>query len=447
MPCDVILCYDRNTLEPIVIPEDDRFLNMLIMGPTGTGKSSQVILPLIFQDLLNGGCGFTVIDPKEDLAEAVYSVCKNFPDRNVIYMDPALEDCPKYNPFDADLTTVTKNLIKILSPSFLVSTNEEKEALDLSRALITKSLKLLKQFPDIVGQNLNICSYCDFITNKYNMGREKINKTLDNIKINKLDRELTDICEWFAYQYFEPSCDIYQKCAGARIKIEDMANNKYLQRVLMPTPGSDEVRLDFPEHLRNGDIVIINTKNTILGNLGKTFGEFVMLDFLNAVFTRKHYSAKFGETEILPHFLYVDEFATFSPVLTDMFTQGRSFRVGTHIVAQNRALLKMCGEENTAAQSLLIESNARNLVLFPGLNGEDAEYYSKQFYNLRPEEICYRPFGQICYRIVQHKSISKPGVGLVFFIDQTPNTDSVELEKQYEDVSKSIFTSPEDKFD
>lgn len=442
--CDVVLCYDRKTLEPIVIPEDDRFLNMLILGPTGTGKSSQIILPLIFQDLMNEECGFTVIDPKEDLAEAVYAVCKNFPNRKLLYIDPTMENCPKVNPFEGDIQTVTKNLTKILSPSFLVSTNEEKESLDMCRTLITRSLKLLKQFPDIVGHELNIKTYADFITNKYNLSREKLNKTLDNIKINQLNRELQDICEWFMYQYFEPTAGIYEKCASARMKVEDMANNEYLARALTPNAGGEaEDYLDFPEHLMNGDIVIINTKNTVLGPLGKMFGEFIMMDFLNAVFTRKHYSAAHRQEYLKPHFLYVDEFATFSPVLTDMFTQGRSFRVGTHIVAQNRELLKMCGEEDTKAQSLLIESNARNLILFPGLNGEDAEYYSKQFYNLKPEEICYRPFGQICYRIVQHKHISKPGVGLVFFIDQTPNVDSVAMEKQYIDIGEPLFAPGE----
>ena len=188
----------------------------------------------------------------------------------------------------------------------------------------------------------------------------------------------------------------------------------------------------------NKDIVIMNTKNTILGPLGKTFGEFIMLEFLNATFRRKHYAKEMGFNGQVPaHFLYIDEFATYSPVLTEMFTQGRSFRVGTHIAVQNRALLQMCGDELTEAQSLLIESNARNLVLFPGLNGEDARYYSAQFYNLRPEEICYRPFGQICYRVVANKSISRPGVGLVFFIDQKPNTNSIKLEEQYKSNGKN----------
>lgn len=430
-PCDITLCYDRNTLQPVMIPEDDRFLNMLIMGPTGTGKSSQVILPMIYQDLINGSCGITVIDPKEDLAEAVYEVAKQF-DRHVLYLDPADENCPRINPFDGTEDTVTKKMLKIFSPSFMISSNEEKRDLDVCRNLITKSIKLLKEYPDICGNNLNIVTYSNFICNKYNESRMKITKMLEQLRINRLNLELTEICEWFLYEYFEPTKDVYDRCASVRIKVDEMATNKFLKRVMTPSNNSNVEKIDFDKHLLEKDIVIMNTKNTILGPLGKTFGEFIMLDFLNATFRRKHYARECGYTGPVPaHFLYIDEFATYSPVLTDMFTQGRSFRVGTIIAVQNRTLLKMCGEEDTSAQSLLIESNARNLVLFPGLNGEDARYYSAQFYNLKPEEICYRPFGQICYRVINNKSISRPGVGLVFFIDQQPNTNSIKLEEQY----------------
>ena len=277
-----------------------------------------------------------------------------------------------------------------------------------------------------------LLSDANFICNKYNESRLKISKTLEQLRVNRLSLELTEICEWFLYDYFEPTKDVYDRCATVRIKVDELASNKYLKRVMTPSNNSTVEKIDFNKHLLNRDIVIMNTKNTILGPLGKTFGEFIMLEFLNATFRRKHYAKEMGHVgQVPPHFLYIDEFATYSPVLTEMFTQGRSFRVGTHIAVQNRALLQMCGDELTEAQSLLIESNARNLVLFPGLNGEDARYYSAQFYNLKPEEICYRPFGQICYRVVANKSISRPGVGLVFFIDQTPNTDSIKLEERY----------------
>jgi hypothetical protein len=404
------------------------------LGPTGTGKTSQIFIPLIFQDLMNEECGVTVIDPKEDLAEAVYSVAKDL-DRKVIYVDPTDPACPRLNPFAGEEDVVVKSLLKIFSPSFLVRTNEEKRALDMCRNLITRTIKLLKKFPDLCGNNLNIITYSDFISNKYNQSRLKINKTLEQLKASKMDEECMHICEWLVFDYFEPSKNVFDACAPVRIKIDEMASNKYLARAMTPTNLSYVERIDFNKHLMNKDIVIMNTKNTVLGPLGKTFGEFIMLNFLTAVFGRKHYSKKMGRTEIPPHFLYIDEFATYSPVLTDMFTQGRSFRVGTHIAVQNRQLLKMCGEEDTTPQSMLIESNARNLVLFPGLNGEDAQYYSSQFYSLKPEEISYRPFGQIVYRIVQDRSISKPGIGLTFFIDQTPNKSSIDKETNY-DFSK-----------
>ena len=40
----------------------------------------------------------------------------------------------------------------------------------------------------------------------------------------------------------------------------------------------------------------------------------------------------------------------------------------------------MCGNYDTTLEAFVIESNTRNLILFPGLNGEDADYYSKQFF-------------------------------------------------------------------
>ena len=70
------LCFNRNTFKQVDIPEEDRFLNTLILGPTGTGKSSLILTPLIYQDLVNTNCGVTIIDPKEDLAEKIYELAK-----------------------------------------------------------------------------------------------------------------------------------------------------------------------------------------------------------------------------------------------------------------------------------------------------------------------------------------------------------------------------------
>ena len=58
-PGDVVLCDDKERLEAgdkdprEIIPYKDRFLHMLILGPTGGGKTSQVILPMVNQDVHN----------------------------------------------------------------------------------------------------------------------------------------------------------------------------------------------------------------------------------------------------------------------------------------------------------------------------------------------------------------------------------------------------------
>lgn len=423
----VVLCYSRDTLEPVELLEEDRFLNMLVIGPTGTGKSSQIFTPLIFQDLMNQDCGVTVIDPKEDLAEFIYSLRDDFPTRNIIYVDPTNEFCPKINPFKGSEEVVIKNLLKIFSPTFLTTSNAEKQEIELNRNLLIKSITLLKRFPSLCGDNLNIKTFADFISNRYNEPRAKIAKLVEVLKRENKSFDLVDICEWFLFQFFEPRTGLYEKCSYLRTRIEELATNVYLSRILTPENKDNNV-LNFDEHLAKGDVVIINTKNTILGHLGKTFGEFIMLSYLNSVFRRKHYSAEKKITELKPNFLYVDEFSTFSPVLTDLFTQGRAFKIGTHIAVQNRTLLRMCGGEDSEKQAFLIESNARNIVVFPGLNGEDVKYYSEQFFNLSPQQIMYRPFGQIVYRIVKNRTVQLPAIGLVFFIDEVPHTNSIEQE-------------------
>jgi len=315
--------------------------------------------------------------------------------------------------------------------------------MDINRTLIIKSIKLLKNFPNLCGDNLNIQTFSDFISNRYNEPRQRVIKMQDSLKQNRSSVELMDICEWFIFQYFEPNSGLHEKCAYLRLKVEDLASNGYLSRILTPV-ASDTNLLNFDEHLANGDVVIINTKNTILGYLGKTFGEFLMLSYMNSVFRRNYYQKERKLEYVKPNFLYIDEFATFSPVVLDLFTQGRSFRIGTHIVVQNRTLLGMCGEEDTRNQAFIMESNTRNLVLFPGLNGEDADYYSKQFFNLKPSEILYRPFGQIVYRIIQNKTIMPPAIGLVFFIDEIPNTNSLKHEFKFDDDGDIVYSNVKD---
>lgn len=76
-PGDVILCNvkvednDEGQDKCEILPYKDRFLHMLILGATGTGKTSQILIPMIHQDIQNHEIGVIVLEPKGDLAQKI----------------------------------------------------------------------------------------------------------------------------------------------------------------------------------------------------------------------------------------------------------------------------------------------------------------------------------------------------------------------------------------
>lgn len=81
-PGDVVLCDSLEKIESgakdcrEILLSKDRFLHMLILGPTGCGKTSQIILPMCYQDVHNLESGLTVLEPKGDLAREVAMMAK-----------------------------------------------------------------------------------------------------------------------------------------------------------------------------------------------------------------------------------------------------------------------------------------------------------------------------------------------------------------------------------
>lgn len=61
---DIVLCKDAETGKPVIWPHSDRYTHMLCLGPTGSGKTSQTIIPLIYQDIQKKNVGITVLEPK-----------------------------------------------------------------------------------------------------------------------------------------------------------------------------------------------------------------------------------------------------------------------------------------------------------------------------------------------------------------------------------------------
>ncbi|MED2497802.1 TraM recognition domain-containing protein, partial [Bacillus thuringiensis] len=392
----------------------------------------------------------TVIEPKGDLAEKIFAMARYY-NREVQYFNPILPDCPYFNPLFGDESDVIENMattFKMLNP------DSPQFFLDMNENLIRNALKVLKR---LYGDDATLIDLSTLLHNTGGGGKKMVQ---DFSKLpsesDSMAKENNDIALWFLNDYFtgatgdKGATKTYEHCSGVRSQVAKLVSNKYLRRVLNPPKGRGS-DVDFDKSLAEGTIITIATAQGKLRDLGKYLGYFIILQLQSAVFRRPG-----NENTRRGNMLYIDEFQTYSnPGFADMLTQGRSYRVASHLATQNRALIGMGSGKDGKDFIELVSTNARNTIIYPGGNAQDADYYSKQFGEIiektmqkgysqekfsvlgglgrRPvnesfreaeetkarysaTDIIYREFGQITYCLIKNNSIQAPGVSKIEYI-------------------------------
>ena len=362
-------------LSPLLIRFKDRFLHLLILGPTGCGKTSKVIIPAITQDLQNKDFGLICMEPKGDLADKVWALSKIY-ERDVLYFKPTHPECPYFNPLYGDESDVVENLTTTFR---MLTSGSTSFFLDQADNLLRRAIKLLKR---LYGNDANMLQLNDLVWNINGKGEDIVMefrkvKSKDVLTTNEND----EIAGWFLNDYFtgnngaQKGTKTYEHCSGIRTQIAKLCSNEYLRRVMNPPPGTgSKGQIDFDKALAEGQVISISTEQGSLRGLGKYLGFFIIFQLQAAVFRRPG-----TEDDRRPCMLYIDEFQVFAnPGFEDMLTQGRSYRVASHLATQNRSLISDGSREGKRFLDV-VSTNARNIIIFPGANSEDAIYYSKQF--------------------------------------------------------------------
>lgn len=448
-PCkkgDLIICTELKTFRRVVIPQKDRLLHTLILGPTGSGKTSQALLPFISQDLQNDQCGITVIDPKGDLAEKVYALSQMH-GRNCLLFNPEYPDCPKFNPlYGNDEDTVIENMVLCFRMILHQSPDFFKDSVE---TLLRNSIKLVKR---TYGNQANLLLLERCINDTGGIGRQLITSLQDKNKAERnisKKQENTDIISYFTNDYFNRKTDTFKNCSALGTQLSRLNSNKLLRHIFNPKNGHSDIC--FSEHLERCDVIAITTAQGILNQtLSRLLGYFIILNFQSAVFKRQG-----NENTRKPHFLYIDEFQEYAnPSFGTMLTQGRSYRVASHLATQNRQLITGNGSRDGQIFLDLVSANCRNIILFPDLPPDDCLYYSHMFgqrktirssssrskgannigyssYSdsqsetieplISPTEISQRKFGQITFKVVLNSSAQKAGHGRVKFLPSDIN--------------------------
>lgn len=449
----------EETKNPVVLPLKDRYLHMLILGPTGSGKTSQIIIPMINRDMQNHELGVIAMEPKGDLAEKVYAMAVNY-NREVQYFNPILPDCPYFNP----LYGLEEDVVENMATTFKMLDNDSSQFFqNMNETLIRNSIKVLKR---LYGDDANMLDLYTLVHNNESKGKQIIQEFSQlQSRTQDLQKENDDIVAWFLGDYFTGSTGdsrnatkTYEHCSGVRSQIAKLVSNKFLRKVLNPPRGHGS-DVDFDDALANGKVIAISTAQGKLRDLGRFLGYFLILQLQASVFRRPE--GPKGPEDRRGCMLYIDEFQVYSnPGFADMLTQGRSYRVASHLATQARDQIGMGSGKDGEAFIQLVSSNARNVIVFPGGNYNDAKYYSDQFGEVMmsikqkgvsqqklgwgnatefraknesvrtsdefgarfsPSDIIYREFGEITYLLIKNNTIQPPGVAKIQFIPMELN--------------------------
>ncbi len=464
---DIIICKNKYTGEDVVLSEEDRFLHTFIDGPTGSGKTTQFLLPMIYQDIVNGH-GITVIEPKGDLAIQCYALCKLNNRDDFVFFNPINPDCPKFNVLDGKEEIVIETIVTTF---LLLSPDSKTYYKDLADVLLRNAVMVAKRLEDAyMDANTGISSkpatllvLSDLLNNPDGRGADLVKEFNKIPTIDKsVDKQNKDIVAYFINEYYRQKSIIFQNTSGVRNQINKLVQNKYLRKVLNPVNGKSEI--DFSDAFENKKIVIISTEQGILGNLSSYLGSFIMYNLQSAVMRRP------GDEETrVPHIMYIDEAQNFlNAGFSKLLEQGRSYRIAIVLGTQARTELG----DGTANDKFLesVSANTRNNIVLPGISPKDRDYYEKLFgehevvktrrgettpkysffagtgngsENISYEDtkearysktdLAYKEFSEATYQIVKHKTLQHADDGVARFLPRELSDQIKEIRRQYMD--------------
>ena len=372
----LMICRDFETDEDVYIPYKDRFLHSLILGPTGGGKTSMGMIPQLLQDVQDDNCGLAVFDPKGDLSKTVYAMGIKF-QKEIIYFNPTSHDCPTFNPLEGEESIVIENMVTIFTILSDDSASYYKTIMD---SVIRNAVKVIKRIEKaykdsktgISKKPATLIKISQLISNLNNEGKIIIKEFMQLPVSLEEKKENLDIASWFNNIYFNGKSKEYMNSSGIRAELIKLTSNVHLRRILNPENGIGD--FNFEDIINNNKKIVLSGEQGELRDLSSYLNYFLILSLESAVFKRKG-----TEWTRTPFYLYIDECQRFfNAAMSDLLTQGRSYRVATTLATQSRS--GMDDGSKTARKLLsVISTNCRNIILFAGLESDDAKYYSAAF--------------------------------------------------------------------
>lgn len=345
----------------IVWGGDDPFTHMLCTGPTRCGKTATVLKPIIYQLLLQKKrgkkLGFSLIEPKGDLARDVKEYCDEM-EIPYIYIDPESEDSHRFNVMEGETDDVAEATVAVLQSLFGKQEAFYQTVQELSTRNITKLLK------EIHGDDLDLIDVLVTLRDEQVL-RQKV------AQLRQLQGK-TDLVDFFESELLGSLGEKYrQLIIGLRSQLENITGNKRLKRIIS---GKSDINID--KHFENGGVLIVNTSLGLLRKAGDAFGQFVAMHLQSGTFRRKG-----TERTRIPHFFICDEYSRYINPDVEMFLSiAASYRVAGIFAIQSLGQLEVeSGKIGAKAMKQAILTSCRNKIAFSGLSAQDAKEFAEEF--------------------------------------------------------------------
>jgi len=477
---DIAVCLDENQKNPIIWQGESRFVHSMILGPTGTGKTGTLFLPLIVQDIKNNR-GVIVVDPKSDLAVKAYCCACINGRQDAQYFDPIAPNCPYYNVLYGDETDVTETIVTTFLTMETSNTaspywGNVTENLLRKACMVVKRIEAAYEDPEtgISSRPATLLVLNDLIQNVNGRGRDMVNELTNLPASPEAQRENIDTKDWFITSYFVEQSKAWQDASNIRMSISRLCQNKYLKKVLNPPDGVSQV--DFASILAEGKFLSISLAQGKLGALAKVLSSFLILTMERAVLNRPG-----DEWSRIPSFLYIDEAqVVINKGFNEILEQGRSYRISANLATQTLNELKKGQDGDTFLSS--VQANTRNKFLLAGLEYDDAKVFEERFgkkkdwvesYSeshqkftflsgqplgnptegtkiqemelpyMTADEIAYKPFGTLTVQLVEDKSLQRPVQGKANFLNKDENHRITMVVDEYNRRNQEIITEEE----
>lgn len=348
----------HNQTVPVMIPEEDLFRHVYILGQTGTGKST-TMKQMIMDRILNGH-GVGVIDPHGELIEDLLGRIPAERLDDVILFDPATTEYP-------------------IGLNLLEAQNEAQ------RDLLAQEFQsiLLKMFGDeFFGPIAQQYNYNALLTMMENLAEPgtiidiPVVLTNENFRKNKLKSCTNPILKHFWEHQFrwgktDWSSDLIPYICS---KYAPFTNSTIMRHIL----GQPKNKMNFDTILNHKKILLVNLSKGLIGELNS---QLLGMIIITKVLTQALQRAKQPASQRVPFTLFIDEVQTFmvgnnrshssgmNQTLNTLLSEGRKY--GISLVMANQFFSQL----PTEIQSSIV-GNAGTLIGFR-LGHQDSEMLSK----------------------------------------------------------------------